>query len=1062
MSRRRQPDIDELLDRAFEAISEGDRETATRLAGQVLAVDQNNADAEDLLAAPVDQGEIRRLTIMFADVVDSTVLSTRVEPEVYRTVVGRYQSLVSTAVKRYEGHIASTKGDGLLAVFGHPIAHENDVQRAVQAGLDITRDVARLNEQARRKFGVGVQVRVGIHRGVVYLDIMQDDVYGFAANFTARISGLADPNTVAVSEAVARLIGQLFELEERPPRTVKGVDGPVPYYLVLAERSVTTYPLGPLIGRQEELAHLETTWPLAAAGALSTPGVVLRGEAGIGKSRLAGATAALARDTGAIILELSGSPLHTDVGLHPVRRLLERRCGIERTSYAAERLRYLGAELERVGLDPAELIPLLAPVLGIAPESGYVPVDADGRILFENIISAVEKYLRACMSSGPALVLAEDMHWFDEDTIEVVQALLNTHTGSELILMTGRDEAPLPGGELVTEFRLSPLTAEETDELIVALHPGITASSRKAVRHRCDGVPLFIEEIVAKVKAERSAAEPERVPDTLYEALFARLQSTKEASQVIEAAATIGSHADSGLLRSVVKLSEPRLDAVIGQLIDGRILEAEGNGWRFRHELLREVAAELSPPSARRKLHSRIADAIAALAADSNPDWVAAAQHYTNAERYLEAAHAYQHASDGARRRGALNEARSHLSAAISQVEHHQPGAERNHAEVAMRLRHGLMIYAAEGVASTAAAAEFERCLELTGVDFTDDMFATLVALYAYYAMRADLIRVEQLLESLRATLDGGREWFRAYNTGGFGMLAWYRGEFRPAITTLEEAAAVRDDEGAPEVDAVWFMPNEGTASIYTHLALARYIRGDLAGAEKELDRAVRRCDEVDFPQGAFSLGYAKQMEFLIRIEAGQLTEAAAAAGTLTALGEQHGFDSLTFAGMVQQATVAALLALAEGAEPADLAGHIETLSGFLSAWRDLGAVALITYYDAVLVRLLLAAGRDTEARTHIDVGLALSEESGMRFHNAELLRLRARLHDSCDGRRSDLSAALELAREQGATIYELRCALDIFELDGNGGRDVLAQAVNGFPAQSGWPLLAHARKLIE
>ena len=183
--------IDELLDRAVAAINRGDRVTATALAGQVLAVDRGNADAEDLLAAPGDEGEIRRLTILFADLVDSTVLSTRVEPETYRMLVGRYRDLVLRVVDRYEGHVGSTKGDGLLAVFGHPTAHEDDVRRAVLAGLEITREVARLSEQAKRRLGVDITVRVGVHRGLVYLDTAQDDVYGMAANLAERVSGLA-------------------------------------------------------------------------------------------------------------------------------------------------------------------------------------------------------------------------------------------------------------------------------------------------------------------------------------------------------------------------------------------------------------------------------------------------------------------------------------------------------------------------------------------------------------------------------------------------------------------------------------------------------------------------------------------------------------------------------------------------------------------------------------------------------------------------------------------------------------------------------------------------------
>ncbi|HWS92489.1 MAG TPA: adenylate/guanylate cyclase domain-containing protein, partial [Mycobacterium sp.] len=162
--------IDELLDRAVRAINEGDRATATALAGQVLEVDRGNPEAEDLLTAPARYGEIRRLTIMFADLVGSTALSTRLEPETYHMLIARYRNEVRRIVDRYEGHISSIKGDGLLTVFGHPKAHEDDVRRAVAAGLDIVRAVTQLSERAERKFGVAVSVRVGIHRGLVYLD----------------------------------------------------------------------------------------------------------------------------------------------------------------------------------------------------------------------------------------------------------------------------------------------------------------------------------------------------------------------------------------------------------------------------------------------------------------------------------------------------------------------------------------------------------------------------------------------------------------------------------------------------------------------------------------------------------------------------------------------------------------------------------------------------------------------------------------------------------------------------------------------------------------------------
>ena len=338
--------IDELLDRAVRAINEGDHATATTLASRVLSVDHNNPEAEDLLTAPARYGEIRRLTIMFADLVDSTALSTRLEPETYRTLVGHYRDEVRRVVDRYEGHVSSIKGDGLLVVFGHPNAHENDVRRAVAAGLDITRAVAQLSEQAERKFAVAVNVRVGIHRGLVYLDTDQDDVYGFAANLTARLCGVAEPGTVAVSDSVAPLVRDSFELDVRPPVPVKGVEGLVTHHRVLGERPEAP-PLRspPLIGRDRERSWLQQSWHRARDGVLTSPGIVFRGEPGIGKTRLATEAAELVRSSGAPAIELFGSPLHTDTGLHPVRRLVERRCGITRLTDGPERLRLLQAEL---------------------------------------------------------------------------------------------------------------------------------------------------------------------------------------------------------------------------------------------------------------------------------------------------------------------------------------------------------------------------------------------------------------------------------------------------------------------------------------------------------------------------------------------------------------------------------------------------------------------------------------------------------------------------------------------------------------------------------------------
>jgi class 3 adenylate cyclase/tetratricopeptide (TPR) repeat protein len=1035
--------IDELLDRAVAAINRGDRSAATALAGQVLAADGANAEAEDLLAVPSDPGEIRRLTIFFADLVDSTVLSTLVEPETYRLLLGRYREQVLRAVNRYEGHIGSAKGDGLLAVFGHPIAHEDDVRRAVHAGLEITREVARLSEQARRRFGIEVNVRVGVHRGLVYLDTAQDDVYGLAANLAARVSGLAPPGAVVVSDTVEMLIRNDFELEARPAALVKGVEEPITHYRVVAERAPAPRSgHGPLVGRDRELAQLEKSWARAQAGTLSTPGVAFRGEPGIGKSRLAAAAAELVEASGSVVLELVGSPFHSDAGLHPIRTLLEHRCGIDRNTDQAERLRLLDTDVRGCGLDPRSTVPLLAPVLGIEAEAGYEQVAAEGRKLYELIAQAVQTYLLACLGDGAGFVLAEDVHWFDPSTREVLSALLDTARGRLLVVMTERPGGWLPAGWSHTVFDLAPLTDTQTDALIGALNPGLTADDRAAVAARCDGVPFYIEQVVNGVSQTG-------VPDTLYEPLFARLRATPKVVPVVEAAAVIGRQIDRGLLCSVVDLSDDEVDDVINELEDALVLAPWGtDNWRFRHELLREVAAELAPPSVRRRLHAKVADALIG-GAGGEADWRLVAGHYERAERFDEAASAYQRASSDARRRGALAEARAYLTLALAQLDHATPRPDRDRCETALRLERGFLSSAAEGYQSREAAADFERCLQLGGTNLrNDELFATLTALGNYYLVRADLRRAAQVLEALRAGLEG-RQWFRPAIEILFGAVAWLRGEFDAACGHLEAATAGLAATDQHKVDTEWFLVSEPIASACLYLALIALVRGDLTGAEAELALAARRAEGLGFPQGPYMHAYRRSMDTWLRIEAGQLDRAAVLAADIIDQAERYGFDMWRLVGATWQAAVGALAAPgADDVDPTALEGHIATITTLLDTLRTFEVNIYTTVFDAVLGRLLIAAGQPEAASERLDTALALGRDTGMRFYDAELLRLRAHTHADPDTRRADIAAALALARRQGATLFELRAALDDFELRGQPARTALVDAAGRIPTR--------------
>jgi hypothetical protein len=263
-------------------------------------------------------------------------------------------------------------------------------------------------------------------------------------------------------------------------------------------------------------------------------------------------------------------------------------------------------------------------------------------------------------------------------------------------------------------------------------------------------------------------------------------------------------------------------------------------------------------------------------------------------------------------------------------------------------------------------------------------------------------------------------------------------------------------------VDAEWFLVNEPLAYAHTHLAWARLIRGDLTAAETELARAARRAEKLRFPLGPYIIGYARSVEIGIRIEAGPLDRAAVLAADLSDLGERHGFDIFRLAGAMWQAVVRGLDAVgADDVKQTALATHIATVSTLLDSARKVGLNLFLTFYDAVLGRLLIAAGQPETARERLDTALALAQDTGTCFYDAELLRLRAQTHADPAARQADINAALELARRQGATLFELRSALDDFELRGEPAAAAVADAAKRIPVGYQWPELVRAQAAL-
>jgi class 3 adenylate cyclase len=1082
--------IDELLDRAVAAMNRGDRAEAHELAGAVLAADTANSDAADLLAEADSGrepgGELRRASLLFADLVGSTALSARHEPELYRGVIRRYKAVCRDIIEaRYGGHISHVAGDGLLAVFGLPTPHENDAARAVLAGLDIVAELMAQAADLQRDVGERLDARVAVHKGLVFLDAEDDDIYGLAANVVARLHGLAQPGTVVISDAVLGIVGSLFDIVTEPAQQVKGVEAPLRPHRVVAPRPEVPARgrrwEAPIVNRIDELAALRALWDDVRSGAGDRPsGLHLSGEAGVGKSRLAGVLVDEVLAGGGRHIQLLGSPIHAEASFHPLRALMESRCGFGRGTATVERLSRLQRELAHVGLPADELVPLLAPVVDLPPEAGYRPAPAEGRKLRDEIADAAARYLLACLEPGPALLVVDDVHWCDEATIDVTARVLATGPGDLMVVTTSRGPAP-PALRRLGPVPLAPLDAEASHDLVVALDPELDPVRRSDLVERSDGVPLYLEELVrasglpAPEPGIIDLRDPTRaggVPDVLYEPLVTRLHSSAAGVQVACAAAAIGREVDRRILGRVVDLTEAELDDALTSLLGDLILEraapdepfdgaTEGEyRYRFHHELLREVAYGLQPMTRRRELHGRVADALAAEARGTEMvDWHVVAGHYDAAGRVADAVDAYERAADRVRRLGVLPEARGFLARAIELVATLPDSAARRSREVALRLRRGFLAVSAEGAGSPDAVRDYERCLEITRPDTaSDELFGTLYALWAHYMIRGELARADQIDEMLRSALTGEREFYGPDIDAAWSAVRWFAGEFGEARSGLRSAAAAFVARGRrPDDAAAWYQPTDAHVSTETLLALATFMVG-AGGAPRHLEGAHAIAEGLEFPQGAYSAANALSYDTWLRLEEGDLAGATRAVDRLAALADRHGFEIWALVAATQQAEVRAAEAIrAQPGDRAALTAHAGTLEQFCSMWRGLDLGLFLPSHMAMTGRTRAAAGDVAAALAQFDEALQFAADTGMHFYDAELLRLRAPLTDG--DTRSELHEALVLARSQGAIAFEVRIACDLRRIDPSTG-SLLSEALARCASGANYPELVAARAL--
>ena len=651
------------------------------------------------LAHSPPDAERRQLTVMFCDLVGSTQLSGQLDPEDLRAVVRAYQEAAAEVIQHYEGHIAQYLGDGLLVYFGYPTAHEDDARRAVHTGLGIVQAITTLNTRLAAQYGVQLAVRLGIHTGPVVVGVMggggrhEHLALGETPNIAARLQGLAPANAVVISAVTARLVQGTFALEDLGTHTLHGVAEPMTISRVRGllatpsrDEEFVTAGVPLLVGREEESGLLRRRWEQSKAGLGQV--VFVSGEAGIGKSALVEGLRAQVRAEGLPRIAYRCSPYHTTSALYPVITHLEHLLQFAPDDPPATKLAKLEAGLRPYGLPLAEVVPLLAGLLSVPlPAERYAPLTLTPQQQKQQTLDALVAWLVAEAERQPVLVAWEDLHWADPTTLEVLGLVIEqAPTVPMLHVLTSRPEfsPPWPQRSHITPLVLNRLERPQVEALITQRAGGKTLPA-EVVQHivaKTDGVPLYVEELTKMLLASALLREeadqyvltgPLRtvaIPDTLQDALMARLDQLNTAKEVAQLGAVLGREFPYDLLQAIAPQDEDTLQAGLAQLVEAELLYQRGRPPRaryiFKHALIQDAAYASLLKSTRQQVHQQIAQVFETqfpTLVETQPELVA--QHYTAAGCPEQAVRYWQRAGQQASDRSAHLEAISHCTTGI-------------------------------------------------------------------------------------------------------------------------------------------------------------------------------------------------------------------------------------------------------------------------------------------------------------------------------------------------------------------------------------------------------------
>jgi class 3 adenylate cyclase/predicted ATPase len=1012
------------------------------------------AASPDVDRPPKDSAERRHVTVMFSDLVGSTALSARMDPEDLREVISAYHRCVEDTVRRFDGFVAKYMGDGVLIYFGYPQAHEDDAEQAVRAGLELISAVTVL------KADVSLQGRIGIATGLVVVgdligsgEAQERGIVGETPNLAARLQGIAEPNTVVVADSTRRLLGNLFELKDLGPRDLKGIVARA--WAVLRASSVASRfdalhiaSLTALVGREEELELLLRRWSRAKAGEGQV--VLLSGEAGIGKSRLTAALLERLADELHTRLRYFCSPQHTDSALYPIIGQMERAAGFRHDDTLQVKRDKLDAVLVQTSTS-IEDVALFADMLSLSNDGRYPALELAPQHRRARTLEALVVQLAALTRKNPVLMIVEDAHWIDPTSLEAFGRVVNRIANLPvLLIVTSRPEFEPPwiGQPHVTALTINRLTQRDVGALIdrVVGDKSLPANIQQDIMERTDGIPLFVEEMTKAVLEAESEGNAQRtaaaipssaltIPASLHASLMARLDRLGPAKRVAQVGSAIGREFSHVVLSIAAGMPETELLSALDALVATGLLLRQGvlphASYLFKHALVQDAAYGTLLREPRRALHARIAEALETEfpeIVESRPELLA--RHCTEAGLIEKAAGLWGKAGQRSLARSALVEATEQLTRALSQIATLPSTPALRREEIRLQVAIITPLLHVKGFASPEAKAAVEQARLLieraeTLGEPPEDPLLLLSVLWGFWVTNfagfngdAHLELATQFLalaEKQRATLP----LMIGHRIMGASLV--FTGDFVRARTHLDQVLALYDPAGrSPQ--AVRFGADTRVA-VLSNRAIDLWLLGYPDAAHADTEHALRHARENGESADLLSPLAFVSLNHIVR---GCYAAAMAEAQDLVPLADEKGTSFWKSYGTLHRGCVLAVTGNASDA--------VQIITSGIAANRSMGSTIFTPLYLSFLSRAYAEVENFGAAQRCIDEAMTMIKASKERWCEAEVHRIAGEIalvpsRPDVATAEAQFERALAIARAQTAKSWELRAAMSMARL---------------------------------